>query len=546
MPSIYQHVAAFIVLALGYAALLTLQAGGWGPQIWVESHGSFYLNERFLYLLGHTTVLATVYAILFRSLPSPETAASPAFDAAALSSDATVTIKDRVVAAFGSRLPKAIAVAAFTSTSSVLVYSMIRIRVWSTVLLVIGTRGLMRRLLVPSFRVDFGFFEVSLRATLFSIAAVCAVETAYLLLDVYLSHPLAPISKYAKNPNRLLLDGIDEPIVFFSNHAFSEVGRLSADDKESRASIYKDVNSDVTAWTHIRDRCLAMLDAHKQFVVRRGQTPPSTQAGAQTTTQQVTQQQHQKSSTQPTPTIWDQLAAGQTTAPKEGAASAAAPATASANASKPAASTPSSILSLQNISTLATSTITTAWKLLPADAKHVLFGPRRQQWLVGESPASDAASVVGRDATRVVSAVISLKELLCHSLEEDAYGSVQKDIKRVLVAMVDLESEIRRFGLELEQRATGIDEKLNKLEAEVNQTTSTNDKKQQDTQKAEGEGRRGRSQAQQELREAWKTSGAESIDLSLTAAIREILDTFARFDLQLGAELEAELAEMLS
>ncbi|KAJ1591444.1 hypothetical protein NDA12_001735 [Ustilago hordei] len=551
LATISHHLVAFIVLALGYAALLTSQSGGWGPQIWVESHASFYLNERFLFLVAQTAVLATVYAVLFRSLAWPETAASATFDAAALSWDANVTIKDRVVVAFGSRLPKAVAVAALTSTSSVLVYSMIRIRVWSTVLLVIGTRGLLRRVLVPSFRVDFDLFQVTMRSTLFSIAAVCAVETAYLLLDVYLSHPLAPVSKYAKDPNRLLLDGIDEPIILFANHAFVETARLSAGDKEMRALIYKDVNSDVTAWAHIRDRCLTLLEVNKQFVVCRGQTAPAAQTAAKPAAQQVTQTQQQKTGGQPTGTIWDQLAAGQTAAAesKEGAKPTQAAGAASANAKKPTANTTASALvSIGSISKAATSVITTAWKLVPADAKHVLFGPRRQQSLLGESPACEAASIVGRDAIRVVGAVVSLKELLCHSLEEDPYGSVQKDIKRVLIAMVDLAREIRCFGLQLEQRACHIDDKLTQLEAEANQSTSTaKDKPQQSTQKpqGEGQGRKSRMEAQQELREAWKTSGAQSIDFSLTAAITEILDTFAMFDLHLGAELEVKLADCL-
>ncbi len=74
----------------------------------------------------------------------------------------SATIKNRVAAASGSRLPRAAAAAlCFVSTSSILVYSIIRIRLWSAILLVLGTRGLMRRLLVPSFRVDFGFVEAS-------------------------------------------------------------------------------------------------------------------------------------------------------------------------------------------------------------------------------------------------------------------------------------------------------------------------------------------------------------------------------------------------
>ncbi|SJX66638.1 uncharacterized protein SRS1_16859 [Sporisorium reilianum f. sp. reilianum] len=530
LPLVSQHVVAFLVLAVGYTALLTSQTGGWGPQIWVESHGSFYLNERFLYLVGQSVVLAAVYAFFFRSLPSPETVASPSFDPSALSSDAVVTIKDRVVSACGSRLPRAAAVAALTSISSIVVYSLIRIRLWSALLLVIGTRGLMRRLLVPSFRVDFGYIEVSVRTVLFSIAAVCAVETAYLLLDVYLTHPLPAVSKYAKNPNRLLLDGIDEPILFFSNHAFSEVARLSANDRESRAAIYRDVNADVTAWTHIRDRCLALLDAQKQFVARRGQPAPTTQTTRQPAAQQVAaqqQQQQQKGSTQPTQTIWDQLAAGQTTSSQQNTAAAS---TSTATPPKPAAATPP-LLSTQSMTKALISLTRLAWKFVPQDAKHVLFGARRQQSLVGDSPASSASSIIGRDASRTVGAALTLKALLCHSLAEDPYGTVQRDIERVLVALVDLDTEIRRFGIELEQRAKTIDDKLDKVEAE-----SSGAKEAAPQSSAE---------CQQQLREAWRSSGAQTVDVCLTGSIREILDTFGKFELQLDDELEVKLAECL-
>ncbi|EST06963.1 Nucleoporin protein Ndc1-Nup [Kalmanozyma brasiliensis GHG001] len=550
LSSALQHIVSFVVLSLGYSVLLTSKSGGWGPQVWVDSHGSFYLNERFLYLIGQSIVLGIFYTLFFRSLPSPETAASPFFDTSALTSDRALTIKDRVAAACASRVPKAAAAAALASTSSILVYSVIRIRLWSAVLLVLGTRSLLRRLLVPSFRVDFSFFEVSVRTTLFSIAAVCAVETAHLLLDVYLTHPLPPVSKYAKNQIRLLLDGLDEPILFFSNHAFSEVARLSASDEESRSQIYRNVNADVTAWTHVRDRCLGLLDAQKQFVVRRGQMPPAVQTKAPPAAQQQTQQQlqQQNSSTQSAPSIWDQLAAGNTTG-KEGSASAqssAATATTTAGSavnSKASANT-SSVLSLQSIQKAVLSIAAIGWKFVPEDAKHVLFGPRRRQMLLGDSPASEAASIVGRDAARTVAATQTLKNLLCHSLTEDPYGSVQKDIKRILVAMVDLDSEIRRLGLELEQRAISIDEQLNKVEAAASSSTATEGSKSKKEAPQQQTG--GRNDCQQQLREAWRSSGAQSVDGSLTASIREILDTFAKFDLQLGNELEVKLADCLS
>ncbi|SNX88098.1 uncharacterized protein MEPE_06809 [Melanopsichium pennsylvanicum] len=548
----YQHVVAFIVLALGYTALLMTQTGGWAPQIWVESHGSFYLNERFLYLIAQAIILGAFYSILFRSLPSPQIAAAPRFDAAALSSDTIVNIKDRVVAAFGFRLPKAIAAAALTSTISLVLYSIIRIRVWSAVLLVIGTRGLTRRLLVPSFRIDFGLFEVWIRTTLFSIAAVCAVETAYLLLDVYLSQPLPPVSKFAKNPNRLLLDGMDEPIVFFSNHAFSEMARLCANDKESRALIYRDVNSDVTAWAHIRGRCLAVLDAQKQFVIRRGEPAPITKPAVSASSPSTAPQQQKTGAAPPTPSIWDQLAAGQTESKQGAALTQAGSASLATNTAGAVASTPPAntvcLFRFESIRNAIMRVITLAWGLLPADAKHVLFGPRRRQALLGESPALGAWSILGHDAARVVAATLILKELLCHSLTEDTYGCVQKDIKRVLVAVVDLDSEMRRFGVELEQQAITIDNRLNELEAGVNSGfggKSGNESQQGAESENEMKSDK-RRDCQVKLREAWKKDGAESVDLCLTASIREILDRFSRFDLQLGTELEIKLAECLN
>lgn len=533
LPLVYQHVAAFVVLALGYAALLTYRSGGWAPQVWVESHGSLYLNERFLYLIGQSILLGTVYAFLLRGLPSPESVASPLFDPSTLTSDTAVTIKDRVASAFSTRLPRAASVAALTSSTSILIYSIMRIRMWSAILMVLGTRGMMRRLFVPSFRVDFAYVEVSLRTVLFSVAAVCAVETAYLLLDVYLTHPLPAVSKHTKFPNRLLLDGIHEPTLFFSNHAFSELARLSAEDKDIRRSIYNDVGGDVTAWMQIRDRCIRLLEESKVFVERRGQLSSSTPPRTQPSSQQTVEIQQQNNSAKPRPTIWDQLAAGQTP-PKESVASATTPAPATNSASKPGPSA-SALLSVHSVSKAAVSLATLIWKLLPADAKHVVFGPRRQQMLLGESPASQASSIVARDAHRTICAILTLKTLLCHSLDEDAYGSVSKDIQRILSEMVDLELQIRSLGMQLERQAMEIDSKLQKLVDQV--THAQGDKAKQHEAWA--------SHVQLELSQAWAKRGARDMDLSLIAAMRQILNTFEKFDLAFGDDLELKLGECL-
>ncbi|GAK68234.1 uncharacterized protein PAN0_054c6472 [Moesziomyces antarcticus] len=518
--AVTQHTAAFVGLALGYTALLAGRTQGWAPQIWVESHQAFYLNERFLYLIGHSALLGAVYTVVFRCLPSPDSAALPKFDAEMLTTDARVTIKDRVVSLASSRLPLALVAATLASTASVLVYAMVRVRVWSSVLLVVGSRGLLRRLLVPSFRVEFGAFEVGVRTTLFSVAAVCAVETAYVLLDVYLTHPLVALSKHARHPTRMLVDGIQEPVVFFASHAFAELARLSAQDGEVRAAVYRDVNSDATAWIQIRDTCLKLLEEQRQFVARRGVVEAAKPPAPASAVQQAPQQQN----AQQTRTIWDQLASGESTHSSSASPAQTSGATSTTTGGKPPAP---AVVSIANASRLLHGLVSTAWRLVPSDAKHVLFGPRRRQLLLGDSPASDAASLIGRDAIRTVGAVVALQSLLCHSLAEDAYGCVQKDIRRVLVALVELHTEIRRLGLELEQRARDIDHQLAEQQAEPNSQAAAS------------------SEYQQQLSTTWSSSGAHSVHSALTTAMREILDTFAKFDLQLGTQLEVQLAECL-
>lgn len=515
----YGHAIGFVVLGVAYALLVTATSGGWGPQIWVESHGSYYLNERFLFLLGHAAVLGAVYSVAFRTLPSLALASSAPFDASISPSEPLGSLKEQVTKAFRARVAPAAAAGFAMGTLSVVLYSTIRIRIWKALLLIMGTRSMTRRVLVPSFRVDFGYVQVALRSTLFSMAAICAVETAYLLLDVYLCHSLPPVTKYSKNPNRLLLDGISDPTLFFSSHAFGELARLSATDSEARIAIYRDVGIDGAAWPKIRDLCLKIIEEQTTFIDKRGQLvvsakPTTTVAGPQLAKQQQQQQA-------PSQTVWDMLAAGSVPQPRNAQPASTTPTT---PAGKPAPAPTMPTLLLNTSVKL----VRTAWALLPADAKHVLFGPRRQQAWIGESVVSQAQSVAGRDAARVTWAILSLKELLCHSLDQDPYGSVQKDIRLVLTSLAQLGTHLRKFGLQLEQKAVETDNQLAQLdpskEALPNKPILN----------------------QQQLTRAWRTSGAETVDLSLTHSIKAILDTFGRFGLHLGPDLELQLSQYLS
>ncbi|PWY98391.1 hypothetical protein BCV70DRAFT_201706 [Testicularia cyperi] len=575
-PQIYalavRYAYGFVVLAASYCILLTSKTGGWGPQIWVESHGSVYLNERFLFLLGHAAVLGAAYAIVFRSHPSLATAALPDFSSSAASdsSEPIESLKDRAVTAVKSRLLPSAAMGFIAAMASTATYAFLRVRIWRFCIMLVGARSMARRLLIPSFRVDFNFAEVGLRTTLWSMAAVCGTEIAIALLDVYLSHPLSPVCKYSKHPNRLLIDGISDPTIFFSSHAYSELARLSATDKEARVAIYRDVGLDGAAWIKIRNACLALIDEQKSFVSRRGVSvsPAAAPAGTGSTTVAAAKPPAGSSTSASTSqqTVWDMLAAGQV-APQTPSSAAATTATqprtvAPTTAAQPTAATGSKGSSLAVLLSISSNLIRVMWRLLPADAKHVVFGPRRQQYWSEASVAMQACSIAGRDAARVSWAVAALRELLCHSLDEDPYGSVQKDIRRVLESLADLSLEMRKFGLELEQKAVGADERLAKLERDasnVGRSGAVASPSQDDLKKEKEDKKTGGGDdkdvsggkgcevdvAQKELVQAWRTSGASSVDMGTIAAIRGIVDTFGRFDLHLGNELEVKLSQCL-
>lgn len=522
------HSAAFAALSALHCLTITFLHGlkaEWSLQVWVSSHGAYYINERFLFIVGQSAVAGAVYCLLFRIWPSSSLNSFSPFRQGIAANDAN-SLRDRVSVTFFKRAPLAAFVGVSLGASLLIVYLVIRQSLWSIVLAIVGHRGIVRRILVPSFRPRFGYFHVLLRSAFFDAAALTAVDTAYILVDAYLSQSLSPVSKLTKDPNGILYSGTSDESLFFSHHAFSELHRIAAMDSQARITIFKDIQSDRSAWLELSSACLKIVEQERTNMackgiastIRTSQTPvsdPAKSAQAQETGSD---------------SVWDALARGQQ-AQKTDVHTVSA-----GRQPAPPANAISSATRRKTIVGALFATVGAVWRNAPADARHALCPPSWRFYLFESCPALQALTVGGRDSARLLWAILSLKDLLQHSLDEDPFGSVQRDIRKVMRSLLGLGQELKSLRQDLWKQAAVLDDKL---EREIKSARSTNESERSDeTQMSKG-------QVSRELSQAWTQSGTSLVETALVASIKGIAGTFKSYKLQLDPELEAQLSAFL-
>ncbi|EPQ27601.1 uncharacterized protein PFL1_04739 [Pseudozyma flocculosa PF-1] len=564
------HALAFAAIAVVQCLLITALYGAdsdWAPYTWIPSHHAYYVNERFLFLVASSALLGAFYGALYRAWPASTARPILPFEVGTRSDGLGPSLRVRFARACAHRLPTAAAAGACGEAAVFIGYLLARKSFWRLVLALVGHRGITRRALVPSFRTAFPQADVVVRATALGAASFVAVETAYTLLDVYLSQPLSPLSKYTKDANRTLADGLSDPVVFFSHHAFAELAHIAASDSGRRVAIFKDVHAERSAWKALSSACLKLLEAERQHIATRGIPPKPTQPSTSTpptaSAQSVAKPQPASSQS-----VWDALARGQLPGEQGKTASAVAqPAQPAAAAPAPGAPAPASATPAQSVFSIASSFGRTAWSMLPQDARHAMCPPRWRFYLFEPSMRAKVLSIAGRDSARLAWSITAVKDLLQHSLTEDPFGSVQKDIRTVLRALVGLCIEMRALRIELEAQAATLDDKLAREEAAARATptptptptprgqgasttsvptSTTTTTTEEQTTKEGGVSHAGAArQAQDEFGEAWGRCGAAMNEALLRTAIKGILDTFGRFNLGLEPEFEARLSTCL-
>ncbi|KAN0064197.1 hypothetical protein ACQY0O_003364 [Thecaphora frezii] len=532
------HAAAFGILAALHCLTTTGWRGvesDWAPQTWIPSHNAHYVNERFLFLIGSCAFLGALYGGAYLSWPTRIASPITSFPIGVSPSGVEGSLRHRVTHAFNRRVPVASLGGGCAGLGLFITYLLIRKTLWRTVLLLVGHRGIARRVLVPSFRADFPQADVAVRVVVVGAAVTAAVETAYVLLDVYLSQPIAPVTKFTKDPNRVLAAGLSDPTLFFSHHAYSELAYIAAADNERRISVFKDVHAERSAWSVLSSECLGLIEAERINVASRGVQPrqpdplPPKASGTQA---DVAPRQSSD------PTVWDALANGQMSVH---------PSSSVPKPVQPVSVRPAPASSTQwSGRAIASSIATTTWKLLPPDARHALCPPKWRFYLFEPSMRAKVVNMAGRDSRRLACAITAVNELLQHSLEEDPFGSVQKDIQKALQAFAGLSVELRALRNELEAEAAMLDDKLAREEAAAQTATGS----ESNADQAAGGGAASfrvdnTRQAQDELSDAWESCGAAMNEALLRTAIKGVLDTFARFHLEFEPELQARLSTCL-
>ncbi|WFD03682.1 hypothetical protein MOBT1_002376 [Malassezia obtusa] len=414
------------------------------PATYVASHGAHYVNETFLVLV----YLAACAGALLAWSDARHTPRAcwnvPPFDPdAALH---PVSLRVRTLRTLGVRVPRALALLPWLAAPYG-TYLATRDAFWSAVLRVVGVDTVVRPYVVPSFRPAFrpGHMLLAVLPPLALVLVLFAL--AHTLFDVYWTHPLPAAP--ARDPNATLLAGLHDPHPFFAAHAYSELVRIAMYDAPRRAVLFADVqrlHGRPVAWHAVATACIQRLDA---FLAEPRAAPAPPAPPARTDAPRAPDAPREAA-----PSIWTALAQGPRPAP---AAPRAAPAA-------PAAATPSAGPTLYNVLRIAVYAVRAALarvlRAVPSDAKHALVPQALHLAFTAPSPTLVLDAELLAPRAVVCWAALGLEHLVAASLTEDAYGSVQKDVARVVRALLRAHERLQGVQQRVERAALDADHQL--------------------------------------------------------------------------------------
>ena len=451
------HALLGVLVVLAYSGVATA-ARGWrrtalAPMVWVPQHGAYFVNETWLLALLLAAVLAALYALAFQVWPNPPRNAVPLFDPASVLAEQreAASLRGRCTAAVVHSVPRALALLAL-ALPPLATYSALRDTLWQCALHVVGVNTPARRFLVPSFRLPYAPVRMLL-STLPALALVLALlAVVHALFDVYWTHPLPPASRFARDPNVALLGGLSDAHPFFASHAFSELVRVAMYDAPRRKMLYDDVQRQhgrPVAWAGVRSACERVLGEVGAQPAGGGAdgapsapaVPASGAGGASGASGAAP-----GAARELPPSVWQVLA----TAPERPQPRKEAP---------PAPPAPPARASGGALSLLRWA-LASAWRLVPADAKHALMPAAVQQRVLTASPALQLEAELLLQRTVACWAALALQHLVCASLEEDAYGTVQKDVPGVYATLQRASERLHAVRRRIEAAALELDSAL--------------------------------------------------------------------------------------
>ncbi|KAI3614652.1 hypothetical protein CBS9595_003923 [Malassezia furfur] len=471
-PAVWRHVGrtalAAVVLAVLFAGLATHVHGGasaLAPRVYVASHRAYYINET---LVVTAFVAACAGAALgwsdARTTP-PACWHVPAFDPDAVLHP--VTLRVRVVRTLGARLPCALATLPWLAAPLAL-YVVGRDAFWSALLRVVGIDTAVRPWIVPSFRVPFAVSSLVVAMLPVVVLVVVLLTTVHTLFDVYWTQPFAYLpTAHARDPNAALVAGLGDAHPFFAAHAAAELARIALYDEARRKALFDDVqrlHGRPAAWDAVAKACLARIDgfvaeAHASGDAKRPAeaAPPRPAAAAAAAPADAAAAAPADAARAGPANVWVALALAPAPAAPAGAApapAAPAPATVSST-SAPAA------YKLVRVATYAVTTLGRhVLRAIPADAKQALVPPSVRVALTAASPTRVLDAELLAPRAVVCWSALALARLVEASMTEDRYGSVQKDVRRVVHALLRAHERLQRVKQRAERAALDADHEV--------------------------------------------------------------------------------------
>ncbi|KAK0451294.1 nucleoporin protein Ndc1-Nup [Desarmillaria tabescens] len=310
-------------------------------------------------------------------------------------------------------------------------------------------------------------FALLIRAWFLAFSTLATWEVAELLFDSFISQPIL-VSHMTADPSVTLVSGVASSDIIFKYFAFAELNELSSDLSPSagarRTALFGDQKYSPNLWSHLCRESLLVLGRDYQHFLRRGAPPtvppplavataaqPQPPPFLSTPVSVVKQPIYKQAKPSPISSVIDSLGADGSFAQavEAGAEAAHIPdlfKSASTALPVPTEMTKSVEEAKDYFGNIRKSLGSAIHRYTPVAVQEA-FGAWVNWWTRERISKVVEGSLSRRELDLLVVEVLS--RLTCSSLTEDRYGVVQRDIPKILEAMLSFLSAIEDYQIEL-------------------------------------------------------------------------------------------------
>ncbi|EJD08511.1 uncharacterized protein FOMMEDRAFT_151374 [Fomitiporia mediterranea MF3/22] len=328
-------------------------------------------------------------------------------------------------------------------------------------------RPFVAHFLRPTYTMTFFWtdFDLIIRAFFLALSSQVLWDVPSTMFDVVFSLPISTLDS-RKDAGLVLVSGTGSSDAYFQLHAYHGLYQLSSDTDQSaagRSVIYSDVKHSPNLWSTLVRRSLVLLGSDYQLFLRRGNPAPPPQvvvppAVKPTTAQKpvtpiIRAQVYKKAPGTPIDRIIEALSSDDATSGPSTNAPSSGPAEIHDFTTKLRSLTHPIDAALTDVSKSITNIVPSMRSSIHPSHLHI---KEVSTWWTRERRNKAAQKALpNKELDAVI--VNTLSRLVAHSLKEDTLGSVQRDIPRILEAMVLFHTAIENYRVELSSAVSALE-----------------------------------------------------------------------------------------